>query len=70
MNISGLKNYLNDPTLVYSFAKTEGYDFIYLDDINGYSCFKLANYSPEIIKKYSWNNILKEAGFLNFLESF
>lgn len=67
---AGLNVITNKYQWVDSFAKTEGYDFIYLDDINGYSCFKLANYSPEIIRKYSWNNILKEAGFLNFLESF
>jgi len=66
---SGLNVITNKYEWVDSFAKVEGYNFLYLDDINDYTCFDLASYNPEKIKKYSWNNILTEANFLNFINS-
>lgn len=67
---AGLNVITNKYQWVDRFAKTEGYDFLYLDDINDYTCLGLANYNSEKIKKYSWSNILEEANFLSFLESF
>lgn len=67
---SGLNVITNKYEWVESFSKAEGYDFLYVNDINKYNYFETPGYSLERIKKYSWNNILNNAGFLNFLESF
>lgn len=66
---SGLNVISNKYEWVDSFAKIEGYSFLYLNDINDYICFDLANYNSEQINKYSWNNILTEANFMNFISS-
>lgn len=67
---SGLNVISNKYKWVEDFSQTEGYDFLYLDDINKYNIFQMPNYDLERIKKYSWDNILNEANFLSFLESF
>lgn len=66
---SGLNVISNKYEWVENFSRTEGYSFLYLDDINEYNCFETPSYSLENIKKYSWNNILNDAGFLGFLET-
>lgn len=67
---SGLNVITNKYEWVEQFSQAEGYTFIYVDDINEYSDFEEPNYKLEKIKKHSWNNILNETKFLNFLESF